>query len=273
MSFPNVVDVIGGVTSKIQTLGVPYYYCGHVAEVINTLAAKDQNKEWKLKKYPAVFLFHTFKEERTEYESTVNDLRIAFVTNTRQNWKAANRYENIFDPVLTPIMENFIHELSRYDGIEWGGEYECKYYPFWGSENDKNVGNDFADAIEITLKDLKIFPTCSGTPDLPPVVVSAFTSMTGEFIYLVLSRPMASPVGLHEGINVGINETEIVPFSIWRSNENLSLYVVDLAPNAVQYGDIVTISLPGNTFVTEDNAELFLPEYINLTVANNVLSM
>ena len=273
MSFPNVVDVIGGVTSKIQTLGVPYYYYGHLPEFVNTLAAKDRKIEFKGKKFPAVFLRHSFKEQRNDYESIVENMTIAFVTNTRFDWKAKNRYENIFDPVLTPIMENFVHALSRYDGIDWGGEYECKYYPFWGSENDKNVGNDFADAIEITIKDLKILPNCSGMPVIPPVIVGAFTSMTGSYIYIVMSSPMAIPNGLHDNVNVTVNGSEFTPFSIWRANENHSLYVIDLSPVTIEAGQSVDISLPANTYATEDNAELYLPEYINLTVANNVLSV
>jgi len=66
MQFPNIVDVIGEVVASCRAAGedAPYYYYGHPLEIVNTLMEKDASDIWKLKKYPAIFLFHDFEETR-----------------------------------------------------------------------------------------------------------------------------------------------------------------------------------------------------------------
>ena len=161
MSFPNLVTVIGSIVASCRATGSdePYYYYGHPKEIIGILAKKDMNNAWKLKKYPAVFLIHDFKEIRDKFESEV-DLSIIFVTETRPRYETSERYTNVFDPILTPLYETFIEEVKKSSQCRWIGEHEVKIYPFWGSEQDKNVGNDFADAIELRLKGMKTFNGC-----------------------------------------------------------------------------------------------------------------
>lgn len=161
MSFPNIVTVIGNIVSLCRATGSdePYYYYGHPKEIVGILAKKDMNNAWKLKKYPAVFLIHDFKEIRTKYDSEA-DIGIVFVTETRPRYETSERYTNVFDPVLTPLYETFIEAIRKSSECSWSGEHEVKIYPFWGSEADKNIGNDFADAIELRLKGFKTFYSC-----------------------------------------------------------------------------------------------------------------
>ena len=141
----------------------PYYYYGHPLEIVNTLMEKDASDIWKLKKYPAIFLFHDFEETRDKYKSET-ELRIIIVTDTRPEWKAADRYSNVFEPILLPIYERFIHELSKASGVRFQGEHKIKLFPFWGSEaTGANVANDYADAIEIKAAKVMTFPTCTAT--------------------------------------------------------------------------------------------------------------
>lgn len=161
MTFPNIVDLIGNTVAQCREVGAeaPYYYYGHPLEIVNTLMEKDKNSVWKLKKYPAIFLFHNFEETRDKFESET-ELNIVIVTETKPHWKASERYANVFTPTLIPLYDRFIYELQHTAGIEFKGEHKMKIYPFWGSEANANVANDCADAIEIKAAKIKTFSTC-----------------------------------------------------------------------------------------------------------------
>ena len=162
MTFPNIVDLISTTVAQCRATGAdaPYYYFGHPLEIVNTLMEKDSSDVWKLKKYPAIFLFHDFEETRNKFESEA-ELRIIIVTDTRPEWKAADRYTNVFVPTLIPLYERFIYELGRTTGISFGGEHRVKLYPYWGSESTgANVANDYADAIEIKNCKIKTYSDC-----------------------------------------------------------------------------------------------------------------
>jgi len=161
MTFPNVVDIIGNVVAKCRATGsdVPYYEYGHPLEIVNTLMEKDSNSVWKLKKYPAIFLFHDFEEDRTKFESKCK-IKIIIVTDTKPGWKAKDRYTNVFNPKLLPLAEQFLYYMQRSSDLRFLGDYKLKIYPFWGSEADKNVANDYADAIQLSEMEITTFATC-----------------------------------------------------------------------------------------------------------------
>jgi len=161
MTFPNIVDLVGNAVAQCRETGseAPYYYYGHPLEIVNTLMERDKNSNYKLKKYPAIFLFHNFEEMRDKYESEV-ELNIVIVTDTKAHWKASERYTNVFVPKLIPLYDRFINELSNTSGLTFSGEHKMKIYPFWGSEANANVANDCADAIVITGAKVKTYSTC-----------------------------------------------------------------------------------------------------------------
>jgi len=162
MTFKNIVDVIGNVVTQCRVSGEesPYYYYGHPLEIVNTLMEKDKSDAYKLRKYPAIFLFHDFEEERTKFSSKCK-IRILIVTETRPEWKAKDRYENIFIPKLFPLAETFLYNLQRSSELRFLGDHTLKIYPFWGSEaTGKNVANDYADAVELKDMEIETYATC-----------------------------------------------------------------------------------------------------------------
>jgi hypothetical protein len=162
MTFPNLVDLVGNVVASCREVGqdAPYYYYGHPLEIVNTLMEKDSSDVWRLKKYPAIFLFHDFEETRDKWKSE-SELRIIIVTDTQAHWKAADRYTNVFVPTLIPLYDRFILELGRATGLLFQGEHKMKLYPYWGSEaTGANVANDYADAIEIRGAKVQTFANC-----------------------------------------------------------------------------------------------------------------
>jgi len=180
MTFPNVVDLVSNVVASCREVGqdAPYYYYGHPLEIVNTLMEKDSSDIWKLKKYPAIFLFHDFEETRDKFTSEA-ELRIIIVTDTRPEWKAADRYANVFVPTLIPLYDRFILELGKAANMTFSGEHKVKLYPYWGSEaTGANVANDYADAIEISGAKIKTFAGCGFVPEI-------FTTFDYTFDFLL----------------------------------------------------------------------------------------
>jgi hypothetical protein len=258
------VDIVGDVIATIQDgNGSPYYYYGHAAEMVNTLMEKDASDTWRLKKYPAIFLFHNFEETR-DSQTVEAEITLAIVTETRPEWKAADRYTNIFDPTLTPIYDNLIDAFRDYEGLEVEDSHKVKIYPYWGSEQGKNVANDYADAIEVTLK-IKVYATCD-TNGLPYLIL-AQTGVTGRYVYLYFSKAMQDPSD-NPGSIIVSNETEEFATESAILSENTKIFILDLGSEQLEAGDAIKLSIASDTFLSESGE--YLPGYSNYVVTNNV---
>jgi len=160
---PVIVDIIGDVVTAVQTAyGSPvYYYHGHPLEVVNILLEKDASDTWKLKKYPAIFLYEDIKEQHKPYEIKAT-LHILILTETKPEYKSDERVTNVFKPILHPLFELFIASLKSNTSILNSGlEYDKTDRKFWGSQQTgANVANDFVDAIEIENLELEFAESC-----------------------------------------------------------------------------------------------------------------
>jgi len=164
MTYPNIATVIENVVKACRESGseVPYFEYGHDVEIVDTLLEKDQNDDWKLKKYPAIFLFMPVTENRNEFE-TECEINIVFVTDTKPEWKAKQRDQYVFAPTLIPLYDLFMDNLKKsselYIDTEQPHNFIKHYY--WGSsQTGANVANDYADAIEVKGLKIKLYPTC-----------------------------------------------------------------------------------------------------------------
>lgn len=137
---------------------IPFYRYGHRVEIAKLL--DEQNRKTgaeKVKKYPLIAL-------RLDTEETISDgiwhfnLNIAIVEWTDKNYDAAQRYENVYKPVLYPLYERFMEALKQSGLFFWDNmaaypphtKIDRLYYGTIGSEgNQKRVFSDPLDAIEI----------------------------------------------------------------------------------------------------------------------------
>lgn len=168
-----IVDEIAAIVAKVQTAlltelqaydplieGVHYEY-GPGKEILETLKQKDMAPSFRNKKYPLVALLMEFPETRNPTIGVYAeaDLSLVFCHHTKIDYKTAERYEKTFKPVLYPIYLKFMHELEM-SGIAFSqtGEYEHQKVdcPYYGREN-KNVGNDFLDAIEVNNLKIRLY--------------------------------------------------------------------------------------------------------------------
>jgi len=166
MSSPVVVDLIG--LCVIETAKAMYmdsaainYMHGHPREITESLTEMTKNPTASAGKYPLIALFQDFEEPR---EGDFINLRLNMIiaTLTDRNYKSAERYAVNFKPLLYPIYDRFIYDLSRSGYFQESSERDIKVTKidrlFWGRNglygSESNIFNDYIDCIE--LKDLKL---------------------------------------------------------------------------------------------------------------------
>lgn len=167
----NIVDVISEVVDNVQAEydlvsgEKPYFEHGHPLEIINTLKERTIDETLKFKKFPLIALFEDFdmKSPNGVFKASTK-LNILFITDTDKNYKAADRYTNSFDAILTPIYTLFKKHLIRQRGIHVNHktvDHNAIYHLYWGKKglfgNNANIFEDHIDAIELRDLDVKIY--------------------------------------------------------------------------------------------------------------------
>lgn len=137
------------------------YQHGHPAEIAETLMQMDQDPESRYKRLPLVCLFQDVSEQHADKLGIQYRVRprVAIVTGTRIEAKADQRYNETFKPVLYPIYNELIRQVSRSnffllkggqvahtktDRLYWGSKYVNR-------NGEKNQMNDILDGIEISF--------------------------------------------------------------------------------------------------------------------------
>jgi len=138
----------GGVDSMALLLDFQF---GHYKEIQQTLAEQVKDTEWKSRLYPKLLLFLDIEEDWSEVVET--SLNLAIVTNTKKEWKAADRKVKSFEVTLHPLFTLVMNELDLAHGITIEPPPTFRKWDryFWGSQltPDKNVFAAMLDAVEI----------------------------------------------------------------------------------------------------------------------------
>ena len=167
----NVVNVFGSIIENVRaeydTVSgeKPFYLHGHPLEIINTLQEYTNIASLKLKKFPLIALFEDFEDLGKEgLFSHRAKLNVFIITDTLPTYKAAERYTNTFDIVLTPIyllLDKYMREshlIFTQPSKSIGTPIKHLY---WGKNglygNEGNIFNDYIDALEIKNLDFKVF--------------------------------------------------------------------------------------------------------------------
>lgn len=167
----NIVDIISQIVDNVQSEydlvsgEKPYFEHGHPLEIINTLKEKSADDTLKFKKFPLIALFEDFEmDSQSGVFKAGTKLNILFITDTDRNYKAADRYTNSFNAILTPIYTLFKKHLIRQRGIHVMHktiDHKAIYHLYWGKKglygNDGNIFDDHIDAIELSGLDIKIY--------------------------------------------------------------------------------------------------------------------
>lgn len=161
--------LIAALTSGLPTLsdkgyaaGMPFYLYGHRQEIADVLKEKGQDSVFKYQKYPLVAL-RLDTSERWEGGKILFTLNLALIMRTEKGYRAPERYDDVFKPVLYPMLESFFKQLKNVGKFSWVGDQQfppCTKAdrPYWGTPgaegNTDLIFNDPLDAIE--LLDLQI---------------------------------------------------------------------------------------------------------------------
>ena len=135
-----------------------YFMQGSLLEITNVLQSYTNSPSYKNKKYPLVILVRDVKEKLNKQ---LNGLGTSFkchlliITLTNPELRSDQREAQNFKPVLLPIFEELINQISKsklfamptvkdMDITKW----DCYFY---GTKENikKNIFNDYVDAIDI----------------------------------------------------------------------------------------------------------------------------
>lgn len=181
MSTPiAVVDLFTPIVDRISTKLLPqlmiadpnitgvWYKYGHPKEIIELLGSQSLSPSVSPKRYPLIALFQDFAEIKGElgYDSKVK-LHMIIASRTDNSYRAEQRYSKNFKPILYPIYEELLRQLTLpKTGFTVYGDTTIKHVKidrlYWGNKGleqlgdgkVKNVFNDWLDVIEI--KDLEL---------------------------------------------------------------------------------------------------------------------
>lgn len=152
-----VAKVNTALTAKGFTQPV-YYMYGHPLEIVKRLQELSNSITQQNKKFPLIILFTDIAIDKSKpgfYGSA--SLRMLVANITQPEYISEKRTELNFKPVLHPIKEELINQIGLHPQFTYDGELSYKETDmyFYGSQiNDKNIFNDYIDAIE--LRDIKL---------------------------------------------------------------------------------------------------------------------
>jgi len=146
----NVLAKLQQYDANIQTV---HYEHGHYAEIANTLINFDKSPDFYNKKYPLIALFEDIRETIKDDITTAN-LSLIICYSTKSEYKSADRYAEVIDPILEVIYDELIEQITTYPYFKGYDIPHSKIIrPYWGVEgkmgNRANIFGDFLDAIEL----------------------------------------------------------------------------------------------------------------------------
>jgi len=165
-----VVDILQSVVEKVQKRygsDIQYMY-GPVEEIEANLIAIAKNYGLpgggSKPRYPLIAVFQDFPENREGTGGYYADVTLPIVliaTLTSNTYKAPQRYENSFKPVLYPIYELFLEELARSGSIIGTEQAHTKYDRlYYGKRSLGTAVSDYVDAIELNNLKLIVAQSC-----------------------------------------------------------------------------------------------------------------
>lgn len=156
-------DIIAAVAAK---LGKPVYsYYGYIQELDETLIQYNQSPALFDKKYPLVWLSQPFTitaGKLPQLYAELSELRMFIIKDSVKEWKAKDRMEKNYKPVIYPIFYELINQMAlskAFIGYKAKMNYQFTDRYYWG-ELQKNVLNDVVDIIEVKFTNIKISNKC-----------------------------------------------------------------------------------------------------------------
>jgi hypothetical protein len=156
----------------INYTGVRFDY-GHPADLIEKLTSLSKTEANRYKAYPMVGLFLDFPEKKGTdlLIDSATSLNMFIAVGTQKKYLPYERTQQTFKPILIPIRDKLIEKISDSPYISVVEDRLFKYTSTmryqWGkggleyyNNGQKNIFNDFIDAIELTNFELNFLKNC-----------------------------------------------------------------------------------------------------------------
>ena len=140
-------------------LGVLNYQYGYVEELIETLGQMEADRAKFEDKYPLIWVAEPYEVRRDDASiGGVATVDIFIINQTEKTWKAKDRMENNFIPVIYPIYRELMKQIRMsvaFDHPFKNPTHTTVNRYYWG-ENSRSVLNDVVDAMKISGAKLRI---------------------------------------------------------------------------------------------------------------------
>ena len=161
-----IVDEMETVVAKVSTiiqasaLARPVYYMyGHPSEVVNNLQEMTNEASLQNSKYPLIALFTDVPIRKGQSVGMYGDatVQVVICALSDRHYKAPQRMEETFKPILYPIYNEFLNQLRMHKQFNYLHEEEIRHTQidrlYWGRQglygNQGNMFNDYIDCIEL----------------------------------------------------------------------------------------------------------------------------
>lgn len=160
-----MAEVYPKLTKDLQnTMRQISFFWSHPLEIVNTLQELSEHPDLMFEKFPCIMLYTDIPVRvgaSGDYDTC--SLNIIIANRTQPNYRASDREQYNFIPILRPIYQMFLMELKNSTvfsvndiALDAKHTYIERYY--WGKEsiygNTGNITTDYLDAIQ--LQDLQL---------------------------------------------------------------------------------------------------------------------
>lgn len=180
-----IVDEFGLIANEIEAvlLALPVppisslnYQYGYIRELNETLQQWSKTETDRVLKFPLLYLEQPFNVQRSTSAATYGKLdvvRVFIINETQLNWKAKDRMDNNFKPIIYPIYRELLNQidLSQAFSTQSADQIEHTFTDryFWGNDQ-QNVLNDKIDCSIVTFRNLTVNnnPNCLPATSMLP---------------------------------------------------------------------------------------------------------
>lgn len=129
-----------------------YAYDGNKTELEAVIFSKDK-EDINFNKYPCIILEMPFKVVPNEWnrlnDVSVEGLRILIVASAKQESRNEQRFSEVIEPLLYPILEELMKAIGDNNNVQSCKLVEYTAHPYYGT--NQQIANDIWETLDVRL--------------------------------------------------------------------------------------------------------------------------
>lgn len=146
-----------------------WHYAGPHNEISSILTLSGEHLNGGKVKFPSVLNFQTVRQSIDGIDREIS-YNLSFIARTEPNWTTGEREKYVFDPLLRPLVDEFIYQVNNYPYFRSGYGIGFDYYEVFTYGKNQGVltdaYGDYIDAIEIQNMKVAIDQLCNSDIDI-----------------------------------------------------------------------------------------------------------